>query len=61
MNIRISIIISGVIYYLSRLGSVLLFNPERASRLVIHKARDAQNQPGLKEVMNKIIIMGKIF
>ena len=33
----------------------MLFNPERASRLVIHKARDTQNQPGLKEVMNKII------
>ena len=33
----------------------MLFNPERVSRLVIHKARDAQNQPGLKEVMNKII------
>tara|TARA_Y100001954_G_scaffold26521_1_gene24045 strand:+ start:46 stop:771 length:726 start_codon:yes stop_codon:yes gene_type:complete len=33
----------------------MLFNPQRASRLVIQKARDSINQPGFKEVINKIV------
>ena len=33
----------------------MLFNPERASRLITLKARDKNNQPGLTYVMNEII------
>ena len=33
----------------------MLFNPERASRLIIQKARDSINQPGFKGVMDKIV------
>ena len=33
----------------------MLFNPERASRLITLKARDKSNQPGLTYVMNEII------
>ncbi len=33
----------------------MLFNPERASRLITMKARDKSNQPGLTYVMNEII------
>ena len=33
----------------------MLFNPERASRLITQKARDKNNQPGLTYVMNEII------
>ena len=33
----------------------MLFNPERASRLITLKARDKKNQPGLTYVMNEII------
>ena len=34
----------------------MLFNPERASRLITLKARDKNNQPGLTYVMNEIIM-----
>ncbi len=33
----------------------MLFNPERASRLITLKARDKSNQPGLTYVMNEVI------
>ena len=39
----------------SNLTLKMLFNPERASRLITLKARDKNNQPGLTYVMNEII------
>ena len=37
----------------------MLFNPERASRLITLKARDKNSQPGLPYVMNEIIHKNK--
>ena len=39
----------------TKLTLKMLFNPERASRLITLKARDKNNQPGLTYVMNEII------
>ena len=39
----------------TKLTLKMLFNPERASRLITLKARDKSNQPGLTYVMNEII------
>lgn len=39
----------------TKLTLKMLFNPERASRLITMKARDKSNQPGLTYVMNEII------